>query len=92
MGGPGFVLSLYYVLLFCTNYFNKFACKVGYLMVTRKVIALICLTESRLFFAVKVLSGLSQAILWLTKAHQSSPTFAHRAPQSYHASTWTFFF
>ena len=61
MGGPGFVLS---------RYLNKFACKVGYLMVTRKVIALICLTESRLFFAVKVLSALSQAILWLTKAHQ----------------------
>ena len=61
MGGPGFVLSCY---------FNKFACKVSYLMVTQKVIALVCLTEPRLFFAVKVLSALSQAILWLTKAHQ----------------------
>ena len=61
MGGRGFVLF---------RYFNKFACKVGYLVVTQKVIALICLTESHLFFAVRVLSALSQAILWLTKAHK----------------------
>ena len=57
MGGRGFVLF---------RYFNKFACKVGYLVVTQKVIALIFLTESRLFLAVKGLSVLSQAILWLT--------------------------
>ena len=60
MGGPGFVLS---------RYFNKFACKVGYLMVTRKVIALICL--SRVYFSpLKCYQRYHKSILWLTKAHQ----------------------